>query len=247
MEIQYSRKNHALTRASSKRLVAATLITLGSVLAAAPASAAIVTNGSFESTVVNENGTQFTSNNLADLKGGTGPSWNVFTNIEGWTTSNGSGIEIQSATTVPQIDAQDEDLYVELDSHNTGSNSTMTQTVSLDAGMYQLSFWYSPRIDNVSQNTNRIDYSLGGLFSESVSGPSSGPPETSFGTWTEITQEFTVGTDGNFALAFGAFGQEDTLGGFIDNVSITAVPLPAAAWLFLSALGGLGIIKRKHS
>jgi hypothetical protein len=31
-----------------------------------------------------------------------------------------------------------------------------------------------------------------------------------------------------------------------DNVTVNAVPLPAALWLMVSALGGLGIVRRKR-
>ena len=77
-----------------------------------------------------------------------------------------------------------------------------------------------------------------------VSGPS---PATPWQQWTEITNQFNVQSNNtSLTLTFQAMGQQETLGGFIDTVSITAVPLPAAAWLFLSALGGLGLVKRRQ-
>ena len=37
------------------------------------------------------------------------------------------------------------------------------------------------------------------------------------------------------------------LGHVIDNIEVSVVPVPATAWLFGSALAGLGWIKRKHA
>ena len=48
---------------------------------------------------------------------------------------------------------------------------------------------------------------------------------------------------------FTAYGDGFGLGGFtsveIDNVNVSAVPIPAAVWLFGSALAGLGWLRRK--
>jgi len=44
-------------------------------------------------------------------------------------------------------------------------------------------------------------------------------------------------------------GQESGVNGFImlDNIAVTAVPIPAAVWLFGSALAGLGWLRRKQT
>jgi len=50
---------------------------------------------------------------------------------------------------------------------------------------------------------------------------------------------------------FTAYGDGFGLGGFtsveIDNVNVSAVPVPAAVWLFGSALAGLGWMRRKQA
>ncbi len=51
-------------------------------------------------------------------------------------------------------------------------------------------------------------------------------------------------------LDFGGVAQSVTFGdasyvAAFDNVSVSAVPLPAAAWLLMSALGGLGVFSRR--
>lgn len=42
------------------------------------------------------------------------------------------------------------------------------------------------------------------------------------------------------------FGATSALAAF-DNVTVNAVPVPAAVWLMMSALGGLGVIRRKRA
>jgi PEP-CTERM motif len=48
------------------------------------------------------------------------------------------------------------------------------------------------------------------------------------------------------SIFFAALGG-DNIGPILDNVSLTAVPLPAAAWLLLSGLAGLGFVGRRKA
>ena len=47
------------------------------------------------------------------------------------------------------------------------------------------------------------------------------------------------------AIAFEAFGRDNSLGGFIDAVKVAEVPLPAALPLFGFGLAGLAAIRRR--
>ena len=58
--------------------------------------------------------------------------------------------------------------------------------------------------------------------------------------WTDFLSEAT-----EIVITTEAFDGLDSVG--IDNVAITNTPLPAAIWLFLTALGGLGLIGRRRS
>ncbi len=52
--------------------------------------------------------------------------------------------------------------------------------------------------------------------------------------------------DNLVSVEFGDFSS-GTYGQHLDNIVVTAVPIPAAAWLFVSALAGLGCLKRKQT
>jgi hypothetical protein len=220
------------------------------VLAAAlagPSMSATILNGSFEQDAGKaQDGDAFSS--LAGSSGGA--SWSVFDSLPGWTTVSGPGIEIQTKNTVSVIDAQDGQHYVELDSHK---NSAMQQTVTFTStGRYLLSFFFSPRDQNAASNI--IDYSLIGaaspfanLLSGSVTGPSNVPLVTAVGLWTEVTAEFVVKEIGSYNLRFAANGENNSLGGFVDNVSIAAVPVPAGGLLLIGALGGLATLRRRKA
>ena len=201
-----------------KILAGATALALA--LAAGAAGAATVQNGSFEDHPHVSN-------------------WAVFGSIPGWTTLSGAGIEIQTNATLGTIDAHSGTSYVELDSHN---NSSMAQVISFGAtGLYELSFWYSPR--RALPGSNTIEYFMGGTLLGSVTGPDA---TTAVGSWTEITARFVIDTIGDYTLAFAATGTDDSYGGLIDDVSISAVPLPAGGLLLMTALGGLGLARRRR-
>lgn len=215
-----------------------TALTVAS-LGATAASAATVVNGSFEDSTKATG--EVNNNAFDDLAGSTGRnSWDVWSELNGW-SSSGAGIEIQTANTIGQVDAQDGAHYVELASHgDPDSNSAMKQDITFSAGTYLLSFYYSPRTNTLGENG--IVYGVDGIFKDIVSGPTS---DLKRGEWTEVTQEFTVG-DGTETLFFSAVaGGSSTLGGLIDNVSISAVPLPASSLLLLAGLGGLGAMRRR--
>lgn len=212
-------------------------------LAAAPtfATTNAVANGSFE--------------DLGDFNLGS-RNWGFFSEIPGWTGApNG---EIQSARTIRQVDAQDGAYYVELDSNE---NTTIYQDVSLFAATYTLSFFYSPRVNDARQGTNDMAFSVAGLLDEQLQGaPSEAFP---YRSWTEVTRDFIVETAGTYRLSFSGAGAQNErngcgdCGALIDNVSLTAritdsapdlapVPLPAAGWLMLAGIGGLGAARLRR-
>ena len=206
---------------------------------AMPASAAsLVVNGSFE-TGIPGNTAGLNNGALFGNLNNSGPSWDRWTSINGWTTTSGSGIEIQSNRTLDTVDAQDGTHYVELDSN---SNSSMAQTLSLGVGKYLLSFWYSPRTSDPA--TNGIEYAIGTIAGGKVK--NGVPVGANVGTWVQIKTLFDVVKAGDYKLQFAAVGTNDTYGGLIDNVSVAPVPIPAAGFGLMAALGGLATMRRRR-
>lgn len=210
-------------------------------LASAAGASTIVTNGSFETGVPANGPGLYNGAIYADMPGYGG--WDVWSEINGWKTVSGDGIEAQTDGTIGEVDAQDGNYYLEMDA---AGNSTMQQVVSLLKGSYLLSFWYSPRTWN--EESNGVVYTLGDLVDGFISGPSE-RQGTAVGGWTQITTLFTVETVGDYALRFGGYGTSDGYGGLIDNVSIevAAVPLPAAGLFLLGGLGGVAALKRRRA
>ncbi len=199
-----------------------------SLAVGAAASASIVVNGSFEADDVLAVG-----------------SWGIFPSITGWTNisdvtdSPSGGVELQTAGVLGGADVgpYDGKYYVEMDGN---ANYTISQDVTLAAGRYALTFAYRPRMD---YDTNGIAYSVAGL-SGIVAGPDLSAP---LGVWTPITQYFTVGSGGIYALTFSGAGPSDSLGGLLDGVAINAVPVPASGLLLLGGFGGLVALRRRKS
>ena len=175
---------------------------------------------------------QLALGNMGVAGGGTNRGgYGVYDAIPGWTRGVGAGIELQNNATLGTHDAQDGNWYVELDSD---SNSSMYQDITFaSAGSYLLSFFYSPR--TATQNDNGIGYSLGDKVDGLIDAVYQAPA-----TWTQVTKSFTVDAGEVLRLSFFAGGLSNSLGGFVDNVSIAPVPLPGSLLLLGGALAGSG-------
>ncbi len=170
-----------------------------------------------------------------------GGNWKVYNALPGWTVEEGPGIELQTHDTVG-FAPQHGTYYAELDSHpGPDSNSRIEQTIEgLDAGSYRLSFYYAPRTHD--PHTNGIAFGAEGIGSHAVTGTSDPVRE-----WQLVTYDFVVDAMGPVTIFFEAGGTADTLGGFVDNIQLEAVPLPGAAAFLLTGLAGLGMARRKRA
>ncbi len=152
-------------------------------------------------------------------------TFQVFSSIPGWTTTFGSGIEIQDNVAGSPFDG---DQFVELDSFN---NSGMVQAIPTVIGqMYNLSFAYSPR-PRVSAASNGIDVFFDGALVTSLTG--SGGTQTN---WTVFNFMVTA-TGTSSPLEFRATGISDSLGGYLDAASFSPRVVPEPFTLLLLGTG----------
>jgi hypothetical protein len=216
---------------------------VGAVLAAVIGAAlpahgsTILVNGSFESGVPgNSRGIVNGANFNAMVT--SGPNWDAWRGLNGWTLASGPGIAVETDRTNSKIDAQNGEYYVGLD---VIGNSSLVQTVTLGVGRYTLSLWYSPDTGNAA--TNGIAYGITGLGSATATIGTNGAKR---GDWSLLSLDLMVRVAGNYQVFLGATGKSDGKGGFIDNVALTPAPLPAAGLVLLGGLGALAGLRRRR-
>jgi Protein of unknown function (DUF642) len=189
---------------------------LAALLSPSLANANLIINGSFEDTIQADG------------------TWDIYAAVNGWTATN--GIEIRNNVVGTASDGKN---FVELDARE---NSSLSQTISTISGSaYQLLFDYAGRIGQSADENALEVYWNGDLIS-----PIAQAGGTNNNLWTPFIFPL-IGT-GKDKLTFVPKGPSNGLGPNIDNVDVsllTAVPAPAAIWLFGSAIGLFGMSRRK--
>ena len=170
----------------TRSIVIGTLI----VLAGTQTHANLIVNGSFEAPIVS--------------------GFQIFNSIPGWTTTFGSGIEVQR--NIVGL-AYHGNQLVELASL---SNSGMVQQVPTSQGQtYQLVFAYSPR-PGMPPVENRIEVLFDNVALASITGNGVGLSNT---RWSNYT--FTVVANRTqIPLEFRATGTNQSFGGLLDDVRL---------------------------
>ncbi len=192
-------------------------------LTAVPASAAVV----------------FTTTWEADqVPGGPTPgNYIIYNNpptptVAGWTVD--TQLELQNNVAGAPA-ANGGEVFAELDAD---ANSSIYRIIA--PGTYTLSYLYSPR-PGVAFDSNNINVTLDGANISMISGLGGGAT-----AWSTINSPvFTV--TGAGVLRISAGGVSDSLGGYIDNITLTAVPEPATWALFILGFGAIGATMRRRT
>ncbi len=175
------------------------------------ASTNLVENGSFE-------------NNTVTARDG---KWQLFSEIDNWTRTDNAQFELQT-NKLGIIDAKDGYQYLELDST---ANYTILQSVPTVVGKkYKLSFDYSARIEG-NGTTNIANIMWEGNYLASVNSATKG--------WSNYSIAVEA-SNANSVLSFAGAGDSDSLGAFIDNVSLTELVEPCAVTTGLYGINKFG-------
>ena len=179
----------------------------------------LIVNGSFEEHIVSG-------------------SWDLYEEIPGWTLESGPGIELQRG--VGGWDAHHGEQWLELDADENGpgggrisgeqGSSVLSQHVQTVMGQYyMLTLSFSPR-PGVDDNHLIVKWNHEVIIDHVDSGL--GLKNTSWQTINILIQ----GDGGLSKLELGDMSVNDTLGTFVDGVSLVAVPAPATLALLVLPL-----------
>ncbi|NRA31166.1 MAG: hypothetical protein HRU11_13005 [Parvularculaceae bacterium] len=171
-----------------------------------------------------------------------GRSWGIYDQAGQFVDTTGAGIEVQRSRTV--VAAHSGNQLLEMDARK---NASIAALVDLEVGAtYEVSFAYRPRTNR--SGDNGVSVSIGTLDGRSFSssqflGTADGRRNDQ-NAWTTVSYVFTA-VSGENALHFAGSGRSNGLGGLLDSISVErtgdalATPIPGAALLFVSGIGGL--------
>ncbi len=238
-----------MTKIKSLALCAvASMVILGTTTANAAfknAATNLLTNGDFEDVDIS----------LPSGYRGESTDWDYFDASDvGW---NGSNVEIWKSRH-NNVDSYDGGQHAELNSRGQDAPFSIYQTFNTVAGQrYQFDFAYRSRLwnaewfkagvrDGTPTPSGEI-FSHLSLFEQLIFSKKMGP-DTSKHHWSTFTRTFVARSD--LTTIFFHTDYSGLAGNLIDGVSVvtktTAVPVPAAVWLFGSAFAGLiGFGRRK--
>ncbi len=168
---------------------------------------------------------------------GGGGGWKYYSSSEvpGW---DGSNIELWGTL---GIESYEGDYHAELNAHGQSQNAgpwSISQTFATTKGQtYDLFFAYGARLGSATDSNEafRVDVDgLGFTLTDHI-----------VGAWSTYSGSFVA--DGDFAtLKFSSVAQDKwTYGNFLDDVSVTATPIPGSLTLLTLGLAGLGAVRRK--
>ncbi|MCF7999321.1 MAG: VPLPA-CTERM sorting domain-containing protein [Methylovulum sp.] len=137
--------------------------------------------------------------------------------------------------------------YIDLDGSSNDAG-VLSRAFNLSSGVNYLANFYLAGSHRGTSESGTVTFGTSSLNYSFIAYNSLNPsPQHSNTGFTLYSLLFTPTSSGNYNLTFANNGN-DNVGALLDNVTVTATPIPAAIWLFGSALAGLvGVSRRKAS
>jgi hypothetical protein len=185
----------------------------------------------------------YTDNFNADTPGlGTTPGTDV--PAGGWSISNGGSVDIVASGPSYGITCRGgTGNCIDLNGTTGNPGDLVSPGLSLTGGQTYTAQFVLSGNQRITQ-TDKVTVDFGtdvASFSVTKNDP-----------FTVDSLTFTPTTTGTYNLSFldtsmNPSFPSDNIGAILDNVKVQVVPLPAAAWLLLSGLAGMGLMARRRS